>query len=199
MSRGEAHTKKIRDERQEQILNAALRLFATRGLSATKISDIAAEAGVSHGLVHHYFHSKEEVFVAIVEKALQETTNLTQSALQQTGTAWDRLQSLCETMLEGILVNPEYVLLLVQISVNESVPEIARRLLEEYGALTAQNLASLIKEGQDAGQVVAGDPVILAATFGACIQGLAIGRFHGAIAGEQYLPDSQIILRLLKA
>ena len=199
MSRGAAHTKKIRDERQEQILNAALRLFATRGLSATKISDIAAEAGVSHGLVHHYFGSKEEIFVAIVEQALQGSANLMQGALLQTGTPWDRLQSLCEIMLQGIVDRPEYVLLVIQISVNESIPEKARRLLEEYGALSTQYLASLIQEGQDAGQVIAGDPVLLAETFAACIQGLAIGRFHGKTAGDPHLLDGQILLRLLKA
>ena len=199
MSRGAAHTKKIRDERQEQILNAALRLFATRGLSATKISDIAAEAGVSHGLVHHYFGSKDEIFVIIVEQALQGSANLMQGALLQTGTPWDRLQSLCEIMLQGIVDRPEYVLLVIQISVNESIPEKARRLLEEYGALSTQYLASLIQEGQDAGQVVDGDPVLLAETFAGCIQGLAIGRFHGRTAGDQHLPDSQILLRLFKA
>jgi AcrR family transcriptional regulator len=199
MSRGTTLTQKIRDERQTQILTAALRVFATQGLSATKISDIAAEAGVSHGLVPHYFGSKEEIFTAVVERALRGSFDATQRALRQEGTPWERLQSLCGAMLRGILDRPEYVLVIVQVTVNESVPESARRLLDEYGALITRDLASLIQEGQDAGQIVAGDPTLLAETFASLVQGLAIGRLHGRGAAEQRLPDAALVLRLLKA
>ena len=60
----------IKDERREQILKAALKVFALRGFAATKISDIAKEAGLSHGLVYHYFASKEEIFFELVHTAV---------------------------------------------------------------------------------------------------------------------------------
>lgn len=51
-------------ETREQILAAARGLFAEHGFDATTIRAIAAEAGVNPALIHHYFGSKDRVFVA---------------------------------------------------------------------------------------------------------------------------------------
>lgn len=50
-----------------EILASARTLFATRGLGSTSIRAIAAEAGVDPALVHHYFRSKDDLFVAALE------------------------------------------------------------------------------------------------------------------------------------
>ncbi|PUB10475.1 TetR family transcriptional regulator [Paenisporosarcina sp. OV554] len=57
----------IHDERREQIKNAALKVFAHRGIIGTKMSMIAAEAGISQGLSYRYFKSKER-YASYVEK-----------------------------------------------------------------------------------------------------------------------------------
>ena len=57
----EDQLKDIRDERKKQIMRAAIKVFAENGIRLTKISNIAKEAGISHGLVYHYFESKEEL------------------------------------------------------------------------------------------------------------------------------------------
>lgn len=67
------------DLQQKKILGAAIQTFAETGYVGTKISTIAAAAGVSYGLVHHYFGSKEQLFTASVEAGLnflQETSKL---------------------------------------------------------------------------------------------------------------------------
>ena len=48
-------------DKRRQILDAAVRVFARQGFHATRVSDIADEAGVAYGLVYHYFRSKDEV------------------------------------------------------------------------------------------------------------------------------------------
>jgi AcrR family transcriptional regulator len=48
-------------DRRRQILDAAVRVFAQRGFTQCRVSDIAEEAGVAYGLVYHYFASKDEV------------------------------------------------------------------------------------------------------------------------------------------
>ena len=54
--------------RREQILDAANGLFAERGYDAVSIEDIAGSAGVTRGLVHHYFGGRKEVFIALLER-----------------------------------------------------------------------------------------------------------------------------------
>jgi TetR/AcrR family fatty acid metabolism transcriptional regulator len=48
-------------DRRRQILDAAIRVFAQRGFTQCRVSDIAEEAGVAYGLVYHYFGSKDAV------------------------------------------------------------------------------------------------------------------------------------------
>jgi AcrR family transcriptional regulator len=50
-----------------EILVSARSLFASRGLGGTSIRAIAADAGVDPALVHHYFRSKDDLFVAALE------------------------------------------------------------------------------------------------------------------------------------
>lgn len=56
------------DRRREELLEVALRLFAERGFRATTIADIAAATGTAHGLVYHYFRSKDELLAAVLER-----------------------------------------------------------------------------------------------------------------------------------
>ncbi|MGN6606319.1 MAG: TetR/AcrR family transcriptional regulator [Jatrophihabitans sp.] len=54
------------DERREQILEAAMRLFGERPYAAVSTTDLALEAGVTRGLLHHYFGTKRDLYVEVV-------------------------------------------------------------------------------------------------------------------------------------
>jgi TetR/AcrR family transcriptional regulator, fatty acid metabolism regulator protein len=53
------------EERRRAILAAAVRVFARSGYHGARVGDIAEEAGVAHGLLYHYFSSKEEVLQTV--------------------------------------------------------------------------------------------------------------------------------------
>ena len=55
-----------RQDTRGQILDAARQAFADRGFAATSIRAIAADAGVDAALIHHYFDSKQQLFLATV-------------------------------------------------------------------------------------------------------------------------------------
>ena len=55
-------------QRHEQILEAANHLFAERAYDEVSVEDIAGAAGVTRGLVHHYFGGRREVYIALVER-----------------------------------------------------------------------------------------------------------------------------------
>lgn len=62
----------MRESRREQIMNAALELFATEGYSHCSISRLASHAGISKGLMYNYFHSKEALLVALIEEGMSD-------------------------------------------------------------------------------------------------------------------------------
>ena len=53
------------EDKRRQLLDAAVRVFARKGFHASRVGDIAEEAGVAHGLLYHYFKSKDEVLQAV--------------------------------------------------------------------------------------------------------------------------------------
>ncbi|MEW6545362.1 MAG: TetR/AcrR family transcriptional regulator [Bacillota bacterium] len=55
-------------EKETMILDAAERVFAARGYAATTVKDVAQEAGVATGTVYLYFPSKEELFLALIDR-----------------------------------------------------------------------------------------------------------------------------------
>ncbi len=66
------------DERRAQLLERGLELFSSRSYDEISIDDIAAAAGVSKGLLYHYYPTKRDFYVATVRGATEEIRNLTE-------------------------------------------------------------------------------------------------------------------------
>src|SRR5205807_9970398 len=62
-----ARTPKVVEDRREQIIDAAMHVFAQKGFTRATNKDIAREAGITPGLIYHYFDSKEALLKAIIE------------------------------------------------------------------------------------------------------------------------------------
>ena len=200
MPRTEEANQRIREERREQILDVASRVFARKGLAGTRIADIAAEGEMSQGLIFRYFASKEEVFAAVVEKALQSATRLAQAALQQPYSPLEKLRWLLQISLSGMWRKPDYALVILHALNSETTPQEMRELVLEQSNRTLQLYRQLIVEGQEAGEVVQGDPDMLTLVFAACIQGISSGVLYLPRAlGIDGPPDPEIVLRILKA
>ena len=57
-----------RRDRREEILQASLHLFATKGFHGTSMRDIARSADITEGLIYHYFENKRDLFRAIIDE-----------------------------------------------------------------------------------------------------------------------------------
>lgn len=68
------------DERRAQLIALALELFAKRSYEELSIDEIAREAGISKGLLYHYFPSKRAFFIAAVEAASAHLLEATMQA-----------------------------------------------------------------------------------------------------------------------
>ena len=197
---------KIRELRRDQILHAALKVFARKGLKAAKIADIAAQANISQGLIHHYFTGKEDVFTAVVERAMTGALAAFDDMANPGPEAWECLTQITDRMLQGLVIHPEYMLVLTQSLVNQDTPPEVGRLLANLGQQINTHLVRLIEAGQAAGQITQGSPQELAMTFFAAIQGLAITQFTQGMftqpaesSSTNFLPSSAMVLRILKA
>jgi AcrR family transcriptional regulator len=88
------------DERRAMLLELGLRLFGARGLDEVSVEDIAREAGVSAGLLYHYFGSKKEFHHEVTVHALERLTAVTEP---------DRSRPPGERLVTGLVAYLEYL------------------------------------------------------------------------------------------
>jgi AcrR family transcriptional regulator len=129
------------DVRRAQLLEAGARLFTEQGYEGVSMNDIARAAGISKGLLYHYFPSKHELFAATLEAAARELAALT--ATDPSAPPLEQVVQALDAYLGWIEANADsYVALLGAAgSVGEAgqlVEQVreatARRILEGLGA-----------------------------------------------------------------
>lgn len=70
MADSELRKKQLTEQREEQILKAALEVFARKGYGAASIPEIAEVAGVAVGTIYNYYPSKRELFIAVMKNLI---------------------------------------------------------------------------------------------------------------------------------
>lgn len=85
----------------DQILDAAARVIAERGLTSLRLADVAAAAGVSVGLIQYRFRTRDDLVAAALRHALRDGYARFAGALAGEGDAWERLRR----MLDSVFVD----------------------------------------------------------------------------------------------
>lgn len=102
-SKPEARWTRRKDARPAELLAAALELFVARGYAATRLDDVAKQAGVSKGTLYLYFSSKEELFKAVIREGLVPRLVEGERMLEtHTGTAEALLRELIKTWWRAV-------------------------------------------------------------------------------------------------
>ncbi|MHA6531500.1 TetR/AcrR family transcriptional regulator [Paenibacillus sp. BAC0078] len=185
------------DDATRQIITHAIEVFSKKGFAGTKIKDIALSAGFSQGYVYTYFKSKEEIFTKVVELASEGAGLSVQYAAELEGTAWEKILWLTEAFLSSdSLAMQHWRLILLQTSTTDAIPEEAKRIAQDKIRLPFEHLVPLIIEGQQAHEIVDGDPLLIAIAYFSFIQGLGIARIQ--TSQEAPFPSAELILRFMK-
>jgi AcrR family transcriptional regulator len=194
--RNEEQNELIKDERREQILSAALKVFATKGFAATKISDIVSKGGMSHGLVYHYFRSKEEIFFDLLKRAIATSVQSITQVAASPMAPLEKVRAIAKYILGGI-ENYEDSAYYFMIVLHASVMEVPKEFEEliSSSSISIQSLAGIISEGQKTGEICEGDPLGMTLTFFAAIEGLAVYKL--AMTGMK-MPDPEILVNIVK-
>lgn len=163
----------IRNERKQQIMEAALKVFSENGIKLTKISMIAKEAGVSHGLVYHYFKSKEEVLFESLKSLLDEGEALVQGINALRATPLEKIRYFTKIALtEG---NIHVFRIVFHVSKSDSeIPEDIKDLIEKQSMIYIELMFPLIVQGQEAGEIIKENPEDLVELYLSVLSGLLI-------------------------
>jgi AcrR family transcriptional regulator len=95
------------EKRRADLVQAAIRCLSAGGMSAFKLERIAAEAGVSLGLLSHYFTDKNELLTEVYQAALYEDVNRKIAELGDTAAPGSAAERLCRIV--DAIIDPEYL------------------------------------------------------------------------------------------
>ena len=198
MARNPAANAAMKEARLEKIHQSALLLFASKGLAATRIGDIARESGMSMGLVYHYYASKEAVYTALVQTAFKRLNTAVDALESMPQSAWEKIEMALTSIGNDFINNTHsrcYHLLIAQSDLYTEVPEQARRIIDSERRKPYKAMSRIIKKGQEEGSIIQGDAEALATMFWLLVKGMAM---HSAAQKDQW-PDVEIMMRIFKA
>ncbi|MBD0297261.1 MAG: TetR/AcrR family transcriptional regulator [Flavisolibacter sp.] len=91
---------------EEKILEAARKVFITKGLSGARMQDIANGAGINKALLHYYFRSKDKLFETIFQEASQQFIPRINEILQSELSVFQKIETFCGEYISKILETP---------------------------------------------------------------------------------------------
>lgn len=159
MPRSPEQNQAVKDKRRAKLLDNALKVFAVLGYDEVSIDSITKSARCSHGLFYHYFTSKEEAFGYVWDELIDGAFSAPPlaEALEKGGTAG--LDFICHAYDMFASLDAKK-LCVAQIAITachiDSLPDSIKQKAEKYDMRSA--LATLIKQAQEEGNAIAGDP-----------------------------------------
>jgi AcrR family transcriptional regulator len=136
------------EEKRRLILDAAVRVFAHKGFHTSRVGDIAEEAGVAHGLLYHYFSSKDEVLDTIFKETWSDLLAEIDDIETSSESAREQLQRVAARLLGGWRVHPDVTRVLVREIARSA--EIQARIGELVKPIEA--IQRIIARGQQTGE-----------------------------------------------
>lgn len=190
-------TKAAEDEsKKEKILDAALGLFATQGFGSTRIETIAKKAKLSYGLTYYYFSTKDILFHMVLQRSLDKSTAIYQSAVVREIPAYEKLKYFTETFLSyaNTREGASGLLIMSQALTSDGIPQLTSIMVRDRMQQLSAILETMIKGAQEEGHAVNKSSSALASMLLSLIIGSAFLRISNA---KTNLPDTDTFLSFL--
>jgi TetR/AcrR family transcriptional regulator, fatty acid metabolism regulator protein len=157
----------VRGDKRERILEAAMRVFASKGFYGAKVSDVAEEAGVADGTIYLYFKSKDNLLISLFEEQMARVNVELPRAMEGAVGAVEKVRRFIRAYMDLVERN-RHAAEVITIELRQSA-----KFMKEYKnprfAEFLKILAGVIDEGQREGTLRddVPPPVAARALFGA--------------------------------
>lgn len=159
----EPRWRRLPEERPRQILDAALEVFAERGLASARLDDIAKRAGLSKGTIYLYFPNKEELFREVIRHTVVSQIERGERDFEETSrSATEALTSFMRgywEFLRSPVFAPIYRLVTAEL---HNFPDLAEFYADEVIARGLRLITRLLERGIASGEFRPLDPAVAA-------------------------------------
>lgn len=153
MNTRRSFTREGEDQRRQDLVDATLTCIATLGMERTTVREIAIKAGVTAGLIRHYFASKDDLVLAAYTHYVEQITAQSRDAVDESADPLQRLATFVRTSLTPPVVDQTKLSLwagfIEHVRTNSAMAAVHRQgYLDSRDDATALIRAALIKSGQ---------------------------------------------------
>ncbi|HET8704663.1 MAG TPA: TetR/AcrR family transcriptional regulator [Pseudomonadales bacterium] len=142
-----------KDARPDEIMRAAMQLFVERGFTATRLDDIAQQAGVSKGTLYLYFKSKEDIFkTAVTESVVPEIERAEAATKDYQGSMRDLLTELLQSWARFARETPVSGVAKLMVAEAANFPDMAKFYFEQVVLRVRAIFASVVEKGITSGE-----------------------------------------------
>ncbi len=138
-----------KQQRRNDILDTARRLFFAQGFRDTTIDDIARDTELARGTIYLYFESKEEIYATVLEEGLDMLHGMIQDAQDPQSDPLTNLLAGNDAFMDFHDHHAEYynVLMLDKMQVSDALPESLHTRLNAKFVALAQIMEGVLREG----------------------------------------------------
>ncbi len=140
---------KIQSDKYERIIQAATRVFASKGFYNAKVADVAREADVADGTIYLYFKNKDDLLISIFEHSMDTFIQSVQKTLEEVSDPVEKLHRFIRLHLE-LVQNNQDIAQVLQIELRQS-----SKFMKEYAATKFRDyldvISKILEEGQSKG------------------------------------------------
>lgn len=97
----------IREQRKQEILQAAVHVYVAKGYAAANLSDVAEQAGLAHGLVYYYFKNKKQLFRELYEYMMDRSLQYTMAYFEQNAPVLEQFKNYALLNCERVVKDPQ--------------------------------------------------------------------------------------------
>lgn len=183
----------VSEQRRAQIIESAIRVFANQGFANTRMEDVAAQAGLSKGLLYWYFKSKEDIIVAIADLLFGAEFRKLKDLSAGGQKASDSLETFLDIFLEdlrGMLTVAPVIYEFYALAFRNGM---VRKVMQAYLARFVTLLEPVVQRGIDDGEFSPGDPRQITIAIGAALEGTLL---LWAYAPDMVQPEEQLRLSM---
>ncbi len=159
-----------RNNKDELIRQAAIRVFAREGFHRARMETIAHEAGVAVGTIYNYFESKKDVLLAVFEAEFEEQISFFEGLRKSGLSIPEQIAQILQGHFSLLRERTELAQVLLQERFNPG--EGFKEKLSNFHRKVVERIEALIQEGIDQGWVRSCDPRIIAPALFAVVQSI---------------------------
>jgi AcrR family transcriptional regulator len=184
----------VSEERRTQIIESAMKVFTRQGFTNTRMEDVAAESGLSKGLLYWYFKSKDEIIITLADIIFGLEFRKMEKLSIEDLPARDYLEKFLDIFLvdlrELLKVAPVMYEFYALAFRNKTIQKVMLGYLDRLIAI----LIPVVQHGMDNGEFRSGDPQQVAIAISAALEGSIL---LWAFAPDMVQPENQLRVSMM--